>query len=379
MKEHYPNPYHNPDKLEALTDHQLFHDVFNLQAEISKERYDSIEEAQREGVLMLKAIHELAEQAGLFRKEVTMTGFDILVPLIGFDSGLGTEVLRTDVVDASNDPNAECAPIRGEFYGFHPIVTVDMESIGVNADGDASNQDEATDTLPTDEEIDYDEDKAKYRIDFHYRVCVDTNFSLGNYTGMSFAMGRIGETQLEFAQDKRTREAAQALNALADESHSVEAAMTSAKIDELLTAHDGESLYTAERLNAIGETLYLYELHHGVNLRYRDAILDLVAARLGLYPDEIFSLHARSAFLKNNDTAIYSPGDLQGEFKIHGIEFSPLIALSDENDDDSYLVGNEALSIVVPGSANGEDMHSYIPFQELVALAPYEDDEDDDN
>lgn len=38
MKEHYPNPYHNPDKLETLTDHQLFHDVFNLQAEISKER-----------------------------------------------------------------------------------------------------------------------------------------------------------------------------------------------------------------------------------------------------------------------------------------------------------------------------------------------------
>lgn len=34
MTDKYPHPDHDPDKIELLTDHPIFSDIFNIQAEL---------------------------------------------------------------------------------------------------------------------------------------------------------------------------------------------------------------------------------------------------------------------------------------------------------------------------------------------------------
>ncbi len=309
----------------------------------------------------VQAIHELLAEAGLLGKEVSLEGFGIIAPVIAFDLTTGTEMLKTEVVDASKDPLADQPPIVGEFYGFHPAIRLDT--------GDTNNDDEEGSLLDDTTDDDIDElANARFRVTLHYRIRVHQGVVLGNFVGGMYTLGSITDTHITFTEDKQAQEAAPALNTLADATHSATAALASAKLDTLLTTTDDETVYDKHRLHAIGATLRELERQQGIDMKYRDAVLDLVAARLGAYPDAMFAIKAKTGFLRSNNRVLLATDNLKGTFSILGLEFVPYFTIEDG---EAVPTNDESLALIIPSSTNGEDLvQCCIPFENITSLKP---------
>ncbi len=366
MKETYFNPYHDPDKLETLADHPVFNDIFNIQAELDTERFDTLPEAHSAGIETVQAIHGLLEAAGLIGKEVSLTGFDIIMPTIAYDAATGVEVQRSETIDASTDFFAEHPPVEGEFYGFHHVIKLD---VGGGLAGEYGSDVTDSDLLDPDTEDDIDAlANTKFRVTLHYRVCIQEGAVLSNFVGSFFALGSISDTHILFNEDKQAQDAARALNILADASLDAPAAAMSAELDTLLTPTDDETIYKTERLHKISETIKDHEREQGINRKYRDAVLDLVTARLGAYPGAAFEIEAEHGFLRREDKTLFTQDSFDGYYAILGITFAPQYTVEDGK---ATPTGEESLAVVIDSTTDGENsIHCYIPFQNITTFAP---------
>lgn len=299
-------------------------------------------------------------------KRVAITGFDINVPYLGYNIKTGSEELLSRQVDASSEPFADhpsCPPIKGEFYGIQAIAKPEMPV----HDGEPGA--EITDLLDPDEESDANPlAGATFRIVLHYRISIHESVVTTNFIGTLYALGNITDTELAFAEDKQVQDAAVALNALADASHHEAAAIARITLDSLLTPTEDETVHDPQRLYEIAETVRDFEEQHGVDMKYRDAVLDLVTARLGAYPGTAFTVEAEYGILRDNDKIMFSD-DFRDNFAILGIEFTPHLIIEGEQ---VINTGADTLAVVIPSIANDEDRihHCYVPFQNITLLEP---------
>lgn len=336
----------------------------------------------------LEEIHERLENAELMGKQVSLAGFDIIVPLISYDLTVGSEIIRSEVVDAisghgdqlhqdtadddEEDQNFKSPPLKGIFYGFHPVVTLDVSG-GNEHDGDTRD----SDLLDDETEDDVDElADSKYRVAFHYRVGVQERMFLGTVVGSLYALGNITSTHLTFAEDEQEQDAAVALNALTDASYNETAALAAATINTLLTPTDDETVFEPYRLHEIAIALRNLESYQGVDTQFRAAAINLVTARLGAYPKAQFIIEAANGFLRTNNQVLFSDEVFRTTFPILGLEFAPQFAIDD--DGDIIHTGEEVLSVVIQATTDGENITCcYIPFPNLEFFMPYEPENDD--
>lgn len=371
MTDKYPHPDHDPDKIELLTDHPIFSDIFNIQAELDSTRYETQAEAHTEGIEIVHAMHDLLDEAGLLGKEVSLEGFDIMKPAIMYNAETGAEYLQSKLVNASSEPLAEHPPIEGAFYGFYPIVKLDLKRKNGN------EEDEDGDLLDPDTEDDVDQlADTKYYITLHYRICTQEGLILGNYVGGAYALGSITDSHITFAEDKQEQGAAVALNALAKATESEAAALASAKLETLLTPTEDETVYDQHRLHEIGNTLRDLERQQGISMKYRDAVLDLVTARLGAYPGAAFAIEAENGFMRRDNKMLLAADTFKGNFAILGLEFVPQYIVEDG---EATRTDDESLAVIIPSTTDGEDrVHCCIPFQNITSLEPIYVEQDDD-
>lgn len=371
MTERHTDYYYNPDVFQTLSDHPIFSDVFNLQRTLDTERFETLAEAHEEGMMMLDEINQLLEDTDLLNKDVTITGLGVIMPLIAYDIETGAEVLRSETIDTSDDPLAEHGPVEGSFYGFHPVVTLDVPE---EKDEDGNPVEGSLLDDETDDDIDELAD-TKFRITFHYRICTQEDIQLSNFAGATYALGNIGSTHLTFAVDKQDHDAALALNALADASHNAETALAVAKISELLTPIEDDTVFEIDRIRDAALVFHELEASQGIDMQLRDAVIDFVTARLGSYPDTVFTLETNRSFLRTNTEDSFSDTTIKGNYLINGLEFSPKFII--DEDGDAVRTGGEVISVTIPMTTDEDSsISAHVPLHELTVFKPYEKPQD---
>lgn len=351
--------FQDPEKVELLADCPVFSTIFNLQLKLANERYDSFQRAYAAGMDYVREANDLLAEAGLLGKEVSLTGFDIKLPHISFDEAEQCEVLQTETIDASDSAFAENPPVQGEFYGLHPVPTLDL-----------SDDEIADDLLDKDTDDDIDDLVAtKYKVALHYRLRTQENIVLNNFSGDVFALGGVHSTNLSFLEDKQNIDTAKALNSLANATQTEAEATIRYSIEDLLSPNEGEHLFNPKRIRKIGKTIRDHENEYGIKMSFRDALLDLITARLGTYADAPFYINANHAFVYNgSDSPQQAVSHFMGSFQILGIAFTKEYTITD---DEATPTNNEVVAIAVPGTSDGDDkLACLIPFTAINTLSP---------
>lgn len=365
---------HAPQQRELLSDHQVFTDVFEIQRKLEEARFLSPYEAYQAGMNMLAPLQREVYATDLVEKPVTLTGFDIVMPDVDHEPVTGMETIDPVYVDAHDELNTDDdsdvsrPPIEGAFYGFHaaavlekPKGNVDEDTIEAQAHNDTAS-DEYDDMEP-----------IGYRVIIHYRVAISGVIQMGNVVGRLCAEGNISCTALEFKEDKRVKDGEKALLALSDETPDEQTARVSAEIDDLLTAHEGSDIYDHQRLARLGESLRDHETNRGVNKRYRDAVLSLVEARLGIYPGDTFTVGAADGIAKIDDSYTIIRTVFEGPYEVLGLAFSPNYQIRGDKGVITQDLETLAVVVQVPIEDDEDDdkhAYCYIPFDKLTELTP---------
>lgn len=353
---------HTPKQQELLSDHQVFTDAFELQRQLEDHLFDSVKEAQLYAQQEMRKLDRKAHEAGLLNKPVLLTGFNIAMPWIEHDPETGMESVGPVFITASDQPGADEKPIMGLFYGFHGAVVVSDIMFD-------DNDDENHDTLPSDES-----EGDKYQINIHYCVATRNNLTLSSVMGALCAQGNISCTMLDFQSDKQAIDSAAALTKLDEIADNEQLKQLTVTIDDLLKAKNDTNIYGQNRFHRISQALRDHELVHGVNTQYRNVLIDLVHARLGIYADLMYKVGASSLYAKREDDSSIITDSVMAEIGILGIAFAPYYYVAQEGKTVFYD-NVESLSLVVEVTPKDperpqetEQMYGYIPFDKLVSF-----------
>lgn len=334
MNEFYPNSETN----ETIADHVIFSDALELQRDFDNQYFDSRDSALNAIGPHLARLNKIVDETNILNKAVTMTGLDIIVPVLGHNPITGMESLGSSRQIISGHPLDENPPISGKFRGFSPVVA------------------------PTSEGS---------HVDIYYKISLNDNYDAGTFAGSICAQGNITSARLTFVDDKQVRDASIALDRLSYITHDEPTKHASIYIRDLLTPekNDKETPHEPYRLAQIGRAVRDLEHEKGsVDMHYRDAVIDLVTARLGAYPESEFTIEAPNAYVRGDGVSTVTNNQFQGSYIINGIAFAPHYNVTQ----DKIIIDNEAetLSVVITVLANDKEAFCYIPFEKIQAFKP---------
>lgn len=323
---------------ESISDHALFTAAFEAQRKFSEQQYATHTDALRETLPDIEQLQDMVTEAGLLNKQTSLIGFDIIVPRLAREESTGIESLDPVRLDITGEPLSEHPPVEGKFYGFSQVVRKTEEG---------------------------------FEVDLHYRVALKEDFMQGAFVGSLCAQGSVSSSHLEFEDDTRRKNIATALDTLASKTVDDTAKVAVAYLYDLLSPTDDESAYSQYRLQQIGQTIRDLETAQGkVDLQFRDAIIDLVTARLGVEEGSYFNIEAPDGFFwSGNPESPYAiTNDIHGSFTSQGIGFIPYYHPTADKIDVHKNIHTLAVAISV--RANGRNTYCYIPFEKMHRLEP---------
>lgn len=324
-------------------DSPLFHDISALQYDIEELRFDTIEEIEtRIGPDILR-INSALQKAGIINQEVHISGDNILVSQRAIDIENGTSHLQSYYTSASDDHLAENDPISGAFYGIFYIPVKYQDN---------------------------------FRADISYRVATAQNIAFGPYMGALCALGRVTDSRLEFTDDRHIQMYSGALTALHNASHDEPTAITTDNLQELLSLDLKNEIYDPGRLRKIGRIVRQLEEYQGTfDIAYRDAVISLVGARLGIYGNATFAVQALSLCAKQGDETTFFAKTGYHRMAFYDLGFAPHhwrqkgeIVLSPHNSETLSLATYTVLE-------NGDELETaplYVPLERLRSFEPYQ-------
>ncbi len=340
--------YASEDHHDYLIDHPIFRDAYALYYQLEDKRFATWAEAMQSTSVALSEIHTQANDAGLMYRKARLTGPKLTVPFSDYDPESGTFSLYTGTMSASDDNPEANPPVTGQFLGFNTIARR--------------------------------EDDGSYSASIHHHVRIGDPVGLGTFMGDLFAQGNLVSSQLEFIDDLRQRDAAQALTTLADATHDADTALTTAAVHDLLTPNDEGELFDYRRLRKIGKTIRELETKklqadEDIDLAYRDGMIDFVGAKLGIKYGAIFSVDAISVYLKGADPATGphitdNPEQIRDIYQFSDMEFSPYYWKYGQRYFTREKVGTLALAAYTSHPNTEEIVPMYIPLEKIRELTP---------
>ncbi len=333
--------YHQYDDLELLIDHPIFNEITALQYKLEGERFSSRQEAIDEIDPYLRLLHGVASDQELLGKEVQLPGEAIHTPHCTLDLRTDMPDFSTKIVSASDEYIADESPIHGEYAGIHPIITL----AGDNT----------------------------HRVDLHHHVTIGSGASYGVFMGQMAVHGSVSSSHLEFIDDKHAIQFVNALNILVDASHDEQTAATTAELHDLLTPEHEGDVFDPYRLRKVGRAVrQLEENRQAIDLKYRDGVIDLVGAKIGIHRTTKFAVQAINGCLKYPlpNKNIFTENEIDGTLTLQGLEFTPYY-FKHKKGTMYYSEDSDMLSIVTNGfNANREPAPLYIPLEKLRMFYP---------
>lgn len=312
--EYIPTPQTSSETEPLIEDDEVFTWALKCQMELIGQRFSSYPEARDAANVYTTELDKLAFEHNVNSKTATLTGEGLVMPSLILDSSLGSVDVSSALIKRTTSEPLPEPSVSGTFFGFTPYG------------------------MPLDDE------KTAFRAVIGYQVAVITNLNLPNFCGSLVAYGPIESSTCEFLDDRKLKDAAVAIETLTsidDES----TAVIIHKIDELLSSKD---CFSQKKLRTMARLIrkYLSEDNQHFEERHKDALLDLVKARLGLYDSEYFMLNTLSSI----ETTVYQSnyivgGGGEGRVNIKDVTFAPYYW---KNGDDVTVRPDQlALSIII--------------------------------
>lgn len=282
---------HNPE--DEIRHDKAFIDLFALHAELSATAFSTQEDAYESVVPRLGAINQMLYQRGILGKKVVMEGKNISVAEVVFDDEIQAHHIEASVVEAGLHESATYPPIHGRLSNF----TLNIQHRSTNED---------------------------YLAQINGRILVEPNIATPLFNVDLYAHAPLDSSSITFSEDTRSKAYTSAINILADATHDEQTALTTATIEDLLNPDEEHQLFNPYRLRKIGKAIRMLEKSQGINMAYRDEIINLVASRLGIDGVTHFAVEAISACTRNPDGSIQVPeGPVQRSIPFCGLEFAP--------------------------------------------------------
>lgn len=290
--EFIPTPQTSSETEPFIEEDEVFTWALKCQMELIGQHFSSYPEARDAAEVYTAELDKLAFEHSVNGKTATLTGEGLVMPSLVLDSSLGSvDVSSEPIKRTTSEPLSEPS-VSGTFFGFTPYG------------------------MPLDDE------KTAFRAVIGYQVAVITNLNLPNFCGALVAYGPIESSTCEFLDDRKLKDAAVAIETLTsidDES----TAVIIHKIDALLSSKE---CFSQKNLRTMARLIreYLSEDNQHFEERHKDALLDLVKARLGLYDSEFFILNTLSSI----ETTVYQSNYIvtsggEGRVSIKDVTFAP--------------------------------------------------------
>lgn len=347
-----PTPY--------LGESWVFTEALSRQRDLRTQRFASIREARQIGRALCEQLDILAAKAGLLTQPAILASPELYLPSTTIEPVNGTEYMRS--VLQENDP-LDLAEARGIFIGFGASTSGEFEKPTV----DGSIVEESDLKL------------TSARVSIHYQLQVGSRINTLNLVGgVPCAHAAVDVSTLDFTADKRRREATIALGTLT-ELPFPEAQFFAHNLDSLLEP-DERRYYI---LRSLGRMVRFFVAQHreGITERHKDAILDFLQARLGLYHNEPLEVQADYAISipQSNKTSMVNKANLTSSvsdlsFAPHAFYGATEKARFGEHAPLQIVSSNALLApaIVIPWYDHRTDQDTYlqIPFEYIRHLQP---------
>ena len=282
---------HNPE--DEIRHDKAFFDLFALHAELSATTFSTKEDILERALPRLANINQMLYQRGILGKKVIMEGKNISVAELVFDDEIQANHIEASIVEAGFHESATYPPIHGRLSAF--TLNIHRSS--------------------TDED---------YLAQVNSRILVEPNVATPLFNVDLYAHAPLDSSSIVFNEDTLSRAYTHAVNTLADTAHDEQTALTTATIEDLLNPNEVHELFNPYRLRKIGRAVRVLEKSHGINMAYRDGIINLVASRLGIDGVTCFAVDAISSCTRNPDGTIQVPeGYVQRSIPFFGLEFAP--------------------------------------------------------
>lgn len=323
---------------ELIEDRGLFTDALSCQDELDTLEFDSYRNALRAASEYVAELDIIAHRSDAMYQEVTIHGENIVVPQPTIDITTGAMSINSVRMIRSEDNPFTEPSLRGDFYGFSAYAAP------LNDDG------------------------SRFRAVIGYRVSVGGYFEVPNFCGTLTAYSAVDSSTLEFTQDRTYKNITEAMEILTTIEDASTASVVST-VDKLLCA---ENRFEQSHLRKVARLIrrHMTKSDQPIDGHHKDALLDLVKARLGLYDNQPFAVDAESSI---ESTALHKYGLVTEDIDIHtyikDVTFAPYYWEEDGN----YVVEttHSALSIIVEHQVEGEESSLLsIPFERIRSLQP---------
>lgn len=258
---------------ELLVEHPVFFHAHEFQRELEKLGPLEAKDALRVANQLADKLNLVSLMDEVFGKPVRMAGEKIVVPMPLPDYRIGAADIIADTLTRNDAFDFSELAVNGNFFGFTPFI------------------------LPT------DDTKSLYYAHLGYQVAISETIHLPTFYGTLLAYSGISDASLEFVEDKQKKDVKQATSVLETVEHEPSLEVIT-EINSLLL---GKDRYHYENLHKISQLIRrrLGNKNPHITDQHRDALLDLVRARLDLYSEELFYIHAVSTIEKTTNELKY--------------------------------------------------------------------------
>lgn len=253
-----------PDKQEGLIeDNRLFLEALEYQMKLDETGpYGSYQEACAAASQCANDLNRKVIKSKIINQMVTMNGENLVAPRLMLDVNLGAVDIMTGRVQADGNNPTQEQSIHGAFAGFAP----NGSPIGSNS--------------------------KTFRALLGYSIAVTSKIHTTNFVGNCLAYGDLS-SELVFLEDRKAKDTDRAVGILSDVTDRTTVA-TLQNIDDLLNSKDRFNQITLrEMARLVREDLGDDNQH--IDWFQKDAVLELVKAKLGLYSGRHFLVDASSS------------------------------------------------------------------------------------
>jgi hypothetical protein len=320
------------EETEFLKDRKLFALALDRQRELDTRLFVSYEHAQWAAKMIADELNGIFYKDTLSNEVVVLKGDDIFMPIAQAEPS-GFVGLQTD----KPPENTFVTPPRtGHLHGFTSFVKSQEQG-------------------------------EHYRPVLGYQVDVGWA-EIPSFSGSLMAYGPVDSSELEFIKDRKTKDTYEAKSRLLG--------VGGPSLDKLVFTIDdilsGKKSYEANDLQLIARLLRI-NLSARANLleqETKDALLDLVKSKLGLYDDLLFRLEADDVTTTKQPPSSYNNrGNLAVTLPVLGVTFTPYYWLEgDQRHVDSEQ--DELSLIVLLAGPDKTRQLSSIPFESIHKLEP---------
>ena len=320
------------EEAEFLKDRAIFTLALGRQAELDTQAFDNYEQAQWAAKIAAEEFDSRLHKDTLRNEVVTLRGDEVFMPVATAEPS-GSVSLQTDSLSKS----ALSAPPRvGHFNGFTSFAT--------------------------------SHDRGR-----HYRAVLGYQIDVGwaetpSFSGSLMAYGPVDSSVLEFLKDRQAIDTIEAKSRLlgVEEGESLDNLVNT--IDKILS---GKDCYNARDIHLVARLIRVHLKRYVKPLEgeTKDALLDLVKSKFGLYDDLQFTLEADyTATTRQPATRYNDRGNLAVTLPILGVTFTPYYWI--EGGQRYVDSKQDEVSLVVVGGPDNNPQLCTVPFELIRSLEP---------